>query len=438
MENNQAFVAHLGNIRPIEGADNIVYADVILHDVTITQVVTGKDTVNGTKIVYFDSNLCINPTVIDAIDRKNPDYGHEGFKSLGTYLGKNGRVRVVKLRGVISNGLVVETDKIFNFASSKEIAEEGFSFTQLGNTEICYKYVPPVKPIPVQNKQGKKDKKGTKIVKGMFPEHIDTENLSRNIHKLNPDSVGQLSIKLHGTSLRVANTLVYRKLSIIDHIAMFFGVKVQTTEYKYVYGSRKVTKSIEDTPVLKKGNDFYEGGDIYTSVGKEKFYGKLHQGEEIFAEIVGYTLSNSPIQKVGKFIYDYGCQPNQRDVYVYRITRTSSEGIVTELSIPEYKTRCQELNVNSVPQLWYGRLQDKYPDITIDENWHKNFLDHLTSEFLDTDEPMCSMKGTPREGVCLRIETSGIQTFKHKSPRFLLHESSAFDEGKIMDEEELN
>jgi hypothetical protein len=58
MENNQAFIAKIGNIKPIENADRIVQADVILKGVPQTKVVVAKDAYKENDfIVYFDSNL---------------------------------------------------------------------------------------------------------------------------------------------------------------------------------------------------------------------------------------------------------------------------------------------------------------------------------------------------------------------------------------------
>ncbi len=436
MRNNVAFVATLKNIRKIENADKIVACDVTLNNIPVTQVVVGVDTQEDTKVVYFDSNLCINPDVIIAIDKLSPNYGEKDFLSLGNYLGKNGRVRSISLKKTPSDGLAVAVDKFLIWEVANKLVE-GFSFDTLGNTEICHKYTIPVKHIANNTPKTKRERKeGSRIVKGMFPEHVDTDNLTRNISKIDPYDVSQISMKAHGSSLRVANTLIYRNLSILEKVAKFFGAKIQDTEYRYTYGSRQVTKEIENIVSDKKQNHFYSGGDLYTSAGKKFFHGKLHEGEQIYAEIVGYTLSGGPIQKIGKYIYNYGCEPNTYDVYVYRITRTSHQNIVTELSIPAYRERCEELGVKPVEQLWYGRLCDKYPDVPVDENWRANFLQKLTDEYLEGIEPSCLVKGTPREGIVLRIESESINVFKHKSKKFLQGESASYDKGEVQDTEE--
>jgi len=65
MENNQAFIGELIHIQPIDGADRIVSASVSVDGVTpITNVVVGKETQEHDKIVYFDSNMCLNEETI--------------------------------------------------------------------------------------------------------------------------------------------------------------------------------------------------------------------------------------------------------------------------------------------------------------------------------------------------------------------------------------
>ncbi len=120
MENNVAFIAKIGNIRKIEGADKIVRASVILHDVSVAEIITSVDTKGGQMVAYFDSNMQLLPGLLDIY----PDYAK--------YLGNNGRVKNVKLRGVISCGLVVEVENLYRYFNSEEEAVktlvEGFVF----------------------------------------------------------------------------------------------------------------------------------------------------------------------------------------------------------------------------------------------------------------------------------------------------------------------
>jgi len=149
MENNQAFIAKIGNIKPIENADRIVQADVILKGVPQTKVVVAKDAYKENDfIVYFDSNLCLTQEFIDYFNNKNGG-------SIDTYLAKGNRVRTVKLRGVISDGLVVGLNQLSSFFKNKTVTE-GFSFDTLEGMRICYKYVPQEKLGNTSATKGKK------------------------------------------------------------------------------------------------------------------------------------------------------------------------------------------------------------------------------------------------------------------------------------------
>jgi hypothetical protein len=86
--------------------------------------------------------MALEDEFVLAIDKLSPDFGKEGFKSISTYLAKGNRVRVIKLRGVISNGLVIELEKL-NKILDYSIVSESESFTEWGKMKICHKWLPP-------------------------------------------------------------------------------------------------------------------------------------------------------------------------------------------------------------------------------------------------------------------------------------------------------
>ena len=429
MENNQAFCAVLDDLQPIEGADNIISASVMLKGIKVTQVVVGKDTKPGTRVVYFDSNLCIEPEVIAYLDKLSPDYGKEGFKSMGVYLGKNGRVRVVKLRGCISNGLIIEKDKISYFTKN-EVLEDGFSFTALGTTQICHKYAPSAKAVYTQNRKGKTIKHRSRMIPEQFHFHIDTLQLMRNLDKVYPHQVVSISRKIHGTSAIVSNCLVRRKLTLKDKVAKFFKVPVNETEHDYIYASRSVVKNDAKT------TGFYKV-DLWTKVGEDTFKGKLHEGETVYYEIVGYIPSTSSmIQKN----YTYGCEVGKCKIAVYRTTSTATDGSIVEYGWQAIKERCKELNVPMVQEYFYGRLDDwllstNHVILNSDPSnegeltkWRTELLGALKETYLEKDCTDC-IKKVPDEGIVIRVEGLGIEVYKLKSEKFFLNESKEAEEG---------
>lgn len=432
MENNKAYVARIGNFQPIEGADRIIQASVVLNGVVQTQVVVGKNDYNeGDFVVYLDSNLCLDPIIIEAIDKLHKDYGKEGFVSLGRYLAKGNRVKTVKLKGCISDGLVVSIEKFEQFIDKKtrELFNEGFSFNDLGSTHICHKYFPPVRmqPTPGSKKDRKKRKLISRIIPEMFNFHIDTLALLKNSHKLYPEMVASCSRKVHGTSFICSNTKVLKKLKWYEILLKKAKVNIVDWEYDYLYASRTVVKND-----LLNGTGFYSV-NVWQDAGEKYFKGKLHNGETIYGEIVGYLPGTQTyIQKP----FDYGCNVGEYKIAVYRITLTSDDGTVSEYSWNAMKERCKELNVPMVEEYFYGRLGDMYKDIAWDENWNVNFIQRLQEVFLEGDCPLCKNK-VPEEGIVIRPDSLYIEPFKLKSKRFILKESELKEKEDFVDIEDV-
>lgn len=414
--NNQAVVAYLKNITAIEGADKIVQADVVLNDIKITQIVTAVGTEENTLVVYFDSNLCLSEDVL----KKYPKFG--------TYLARGNRVRTIKLKGVISNGLAVNVSDFYLYESPSAFFE-GYSFTHLCGVEICRKYTPPLKIANTQHNPKKKGRKppASRMVEGQFYFHIDTSQLLKNAHRLNPDSVISISRKVHGTSAIAANCLVKTKKKGLGKLLFW---KELPKQYDMVYASRSVIKN----GVLGAG--FY-GYDLWKEAGEKHFKGKLAQGEAVYYEIVGFTPTGSCIQKG----YDYGCAPNEAKIFVYRITKTGSDGHVVEYGWQAVKDRCRELDesgilgISPVTEYYFGRAKDLFPSIAESTSWVNDFVGKLKETFLEKICSDCKDKMAD-EGIVLRVESSGIEVYKLKSELFILGESKAKDAGTADMEEE--
>lgn len=399
MVNNEAFFAKLINIRPIEGADKIVSADVSVNGVIITQVVTGIDTVEDQPIVYFDSNMCLSEAVL------------EKYPILGNYLSKNGRVKVVKLKGCISNGLAVEYDK-FKVWDKHLRFKEGDSFLSINGTEICKKYVPVIKVSETNGKSGKKGKVQSRMIPGQFNFHIDTAQFFRNVKSVSPTDIISISRKFHGTSFIVSKCLVKKRLSLLDKIAKKIGVNVIDTEYADIAASRTVVKNGTLTD-----SGFYKE-DIWTDIKDKYFKDKLQPGETIYGEAVGYLKSGKFIQKD----YSYGCNNSEYKILVYRITKTDISGNIVELGWQAMKDRCKELNVPVVTEYYFGKASDLFDIPKDDPEWNIEFAKKIKETYLEKNADDCGKK-VPDEGVVIRIESGKINVFKAKSDLFYLKES---------------
>ena len=240
---------------------------------------------------------------------------------------------------------------------------------------------------------------------------------------MHPEQIISISRKIHGTSAICSNALVKRKLSIIEKIAKILGIQVKDTEYDYLYASRTRVKNDATTP------GFYKE-DIWSEAGKKFFLTKLHAGETVYYEIVGFLPSGGAIQKG----YRYGCNPGTYKIAVYRITMTAPDGTVVEYSWQAMKQRCEELQVPMVEEYYYGKALD-FPLYSNPEpeNWVSSFIFDLKQNYLEKKAEDCD--NNPDEGIVIRIEGLNIEAYKLKSEAFLLRESKAHEE-EVIDIEE--
>lgn len=337
---------------------------------------------------------------------------HSLTRAQGGYLEEKLRVRALRLRGVPSNILTVPAPAGVSV---------GTLFDTVDGEAICWKYEPPVK---ANNSKGAsaQAKAWKRVDKKFLPEHLDTSNWYRNVEDVPMDAVFTLTQKLHGTSIRIANTIVQRKHNWLERLAMKVGVPVPETEYAFVAGSRRVIKDINNP-----NQDHFYDTDIYTREGK-KYEDLIPRGFAVYGELVGWADANKPIQKN----YTYALPAGQCELYVYRVATVTPDGILTDLPWPAVKAFCHERGLKHVPEyitvservlaedetlyirdavgLKFSEARENYP-----------WIDHPVS--LDAKSP-CD------EGLVVRVDTERStvpEFYKAKSQQFLEHESKLLD-----------
>lgn len=408
-ENYVATVVKIKEINPIEGADKIGLAYI-----NGNPVIVSKDLNLDEPVVYFTAltelsdDLCKRGNLYTSPEM-NKDSSKRGF------IEKSRRVKIIKLRGEYSNGMILPLN-LFPHG-----LKEGDEFNTIDNVNFCKKYVvtTDVKSTAEPNSKQKKAKKQeSRLIDGQFQFHIDTSHLAKNLHKIKPDTYIEVSEKLHGSSIIIANVLTKRELSIKDKIAKLFGVKVDEKVYDIIYSSRKVIKNSAN----KLG---YYNEDIWKDI-KDEISDKIPNGVTLYGEIIGYTKSGKAIQKK----YDYGCKNNEHKFVVYRITTTSPEGDVLEWSPIQIKEFCDKRGLLFSDYLiFYGKAKDliNYYD-SID--FGDKFFQFCKDNYTEMDCDLCTNK-VPREGVVVRVD-SGVdyKAFKLKSQRFILGENKAQESGE--------
>lgn len=378
--------------------------------VDLNNIITTLDYKEGDEVVIFPVGCAVNKDLIRRINAfSNPEL-NEDKQSKG-FFGDKARVRAINLRSVKSEGWALRFDELSKFAGGLTF-KEGIEFDTANGVSICNKFITKQRDSGAANRT-KESVRMSRLVENQVRLHVDTENLRRNLDKLSPNDLISLHYKKHGTSWWVGNLLVKRKLTWKEKLAKLFGVRVQETEYDYVYGSRRVVKNEFET---RDAGHFYSY-DLWGDI-KDQISQFIPKGFTLYGEAIGYTKTGEYIQKG----FDYGCDllSTKMKIYVYRITFTNTDGQVYELEDNQIAEFCNKYGLRyNDTFLVYEKAGNIYPDIPVDENWAVNFVKRLEEDYLEKDCYMCDNK-VPAEGIVLRVNKLFSYTaYKLKSFRFL-------------------
>lgn len=231
--NYAAVVVKVRNIIPLENCDNVAAINIFGF-----QAIVSKDTKEGDLGVMFPAETQLS----ELFCKENNMFRHKEQnkdQTQGGYIEDNRRVKAVKFRGHRSSCLFMPVKSLEAFGLAEDMFEEGDTFDDIRGQEVCRKYEVAKR---ASRQMAAIPKRFSRVDKKFLPEHYDTENYFRNDRNVDPETEIIVTQKLHGTSIRIANTIVSRKLTLRDRIARFFGVQVKEFETDYVFGSRKVIK----------------------------------------------------------------------------------------------------------------------------------------------------------------------------------------------------
>ena len=436
-ENYAATIVEIDNIHPIKDADLIVRTVVFGND-----VIVNKDTQIGTKMIYFVSGTKLNPDFCKFNNLLTDKEQNRDQTKTGYISHKQFRVKAVKLRGVISDGILLRLESIWGVTNINLIEfKVGDTFTDINDISICEKYVVPMARNSNPGGKSPKIARFNRILDNQFHFHNDTANLRRNIHKINPNDIIGIHYKKHGTSAVFANIPTLRPLKWWEKILVKLGVNVDNKIYDIIYSSRTV---IKNKYINVESNEGFYGEDIWGIVAKEIGH-LIPKNWTIYGEILGYTPKGSHIQKG----YDYGCLPSgkqdspiidpQHKFYVYKISIVNPDGKVIYLTDKQIEEYCEKVGLLYKDTfIYYGKAKDLFniEGLGTDEFsvslWQNQFLNYLESKYNEKDCYMCVNK-VPEEGIVLRIEhLEEYEAYKLKSKRFTLMES------ELQEQEETN
>ena len=365
------YVVKVENLRKHSNADRLQIATFFGNDTIVDMNIQV-----GMMGIYFpvDGQLSERYCAVNNLVRRKDENG----KQVGGYLDPDKRnIKALKLRGEKSDGLFMPLTSLADFCSISEL-KVGDTIDVINGEEICCKYIPRTNAY--QSYSGNKVHKVKVNIAPTFYEHVDTEQLAYHLNAFKTGDIVQLTLKMHGTSGRTGYLpLIRHKQTLFDKLFHRPGKKYK--EYGYITGTRRV--------VLAEGRKggFYDSDDFRHAMAA-KFEGKLHKGEVIYYEIVGFQgqngapimaeVQNSKIKdpeftkQYGKTTtFTYGCEQSGEytetyvddisdaasvyiapccDIYVYRMTMVNEDGDVVEYSPDQIRERCEQMGVHYVQE----------------------------------------------------------------------------------------
>nr|DAT09871.1 MAG TPA: RNA ligase [Caudoviricetes sp.] len=415
MSQHVGYIVKIEHLRPHTNADRLQIATIFGND-----VIVDLNVAIGDIGIYFPSDLQLSKEfceINDLVRRKD-----ENGNPCGGYLDPDKRnIRPIKLRGEKSDGLYLPI-KCLEYTQGR--LKIGDRIDVVNGHEICCKYIPIIKnKTSSKTKKCNKARKHTAPVAPLFIEHADTEQLNYNLDAFKAGDQIEITLKMHGTSNRVAYVPVLKKFkrTLFDRILGREGKPIY--EYDYISGTRRT--------VLDSFDGCFYGSNAFRKQFEDRLRGKLYKGEEVYFEIVGFTDAGASIMPIGdnnkvgkdfikqygdKTVFSYGCAPDDKDLpqsemYVYRMTMTNEDGDVVEYSPDFMRYRCEQIGVKTVPVFYKGYIPAEYTEINTQLDNHTvkianyttpgEWVKDLAEEYYDGSDPIG--KTHVREGVVVRI-----------------------------------
>lgn len=300
-----------------------------------------------------------------------------------SYLKNGGRTGTVKLRGFISQGLVLPLP-VRSGLSNWKVGDNVAEFLGITKYEV---------PEPAYNpRSGNIVSK--KKMNPLFDKYTDIENIKNYDTVFSEGELVVITEKLHGCNARFGNLEIQINDSapILYKVLAWFKKNVLGKKYEFVYGSHNVQKS-----GAVKSNHYY-GEDVWGAIAKRYDLANLLPNDYIFyGEIVGTNIQD----------LNYGFT-KQNELFIFDIKNVVTGEYLDWDLVVEW---CNTLNLLTVPQLDICEFDsEQLPYWT---GGHKSVVDGKTL----------------REGVVVRpVEEStdrkiGRKILKSINPDYLLRKS---------------
>jgi hypothetical protein len=453
-----AYVAKLKNVRKHPNADRLQLGECFGNTVCVS-----LEYVDGQLGIYFPTDGQLSEAYADTnnLVRKKDENGN----NIGGYMDPVKRnVTSIKLRGEKSDGLFMPLESLAFTGVDLATLTEGTTIDVVNGVEICKKYIPKRNHRQGSVSEGNRTRKKKVDVAPLFAEHADTEQLAYNLAAFKEGDQIEITLKMHGTSQRTGYLPVYQGEKKTFWQKLFRKPGTPIYDWGYVSGTRRV--------VLDTFDGGFYGSNEFREQHSKAFEGKLHKGETVYYEVVGFTTAGQPImgdcankklndkefvKQYGEVTtFSYGCAPDgykmmwgedeegtfsvpvekpQSDIYVYRMTMTNEDGDVVEYTPDFMRYRCEQMGIKTVPVFWQGYIPKNAGSTVDTPTGDGEWVKAIAEQFYDGPDPIG--KTHVREGVVVRIvNRPKFAAYKHKNFAFKCLEGIVKADAEAPDMEE--
>ncbi len=219
--NYSATVIRVPELRKAQNSDKLYIIDKLGMTAIVDDSWISRE---GELALLFPAEVQLEPGFMKA-NNLYRDKALNDDQTQAGYIDTNRRVRAMKLRGNISNGLVLPLTSIW-FADTASLSE-GNVFDTLDGYAICRKYEVPVKGGALNRGDRQVAKAFKRVDETFLPAHFDTSHWERESYRIPENAEVIVTQKLHGTSCRLGYVPVRRKPTWFET----FLVKVRLAEF---------------------------------------------------------------------------------------------------------------------------------------------------------------------------------------------------------------
>lgn len=259
------------------------------------------------------------------------------------------RIKAIKIRGVVSQGMLIDPSVVPELVMETLIAEDDVA-EKLNIT----KYQPPISEAPAMMRAGQIV---NKLKNPDFKQYTDIEHgkyYDRNV--MTTDEPVIITQKLHGTSARYG-WFPRPKRNILDRVKAYFGM---LPEWEWCWGSRRAqinSKPSKSHPGFKSDKQGCDFGDVYSKIAKqENLKYKIPKGYAVYGEIVGWGIQKG---------YLYNCGKDEHQFWVYDVYNVKDK---KWLDYAEAKALADDWGLIHVPLVYSGPFRKDTVELLLDKN----------------------------------------------------------------------